>query len=815
MQSRLHRSLVLALIVAGCSSSPAASGPSVPFAPGSPWPKFRGNAAQTALGTVHASTQGGAQWKFATGAGIFSSPVVAADGTVYFGSADQSFYALNPDGSTRWQVATGEIIDSAGLLDDQGRVYFGSGDGMLRAVDAQSGQVIWTLAADSPQTTGGYNNWFEGNVAMALDGTLYVPNDNFLVYAIDRNAGTVDWSYKMPDQTWSLPAVDVRGGSLYVGNNNLLPILGKNTFSIGPDGSTNWSVVSLGTVAASPLLMTGQIIVGGFDGYARAYAVVDGSINWELATRDHIYSSPAQLPDGTIIQPSADGTIYAVSPDGGTLRWSFDTGSPIRSSPAVDADGHVYVGGGDGNLYVLNPDGSLRFAMQLIDDVRNNLNSSPALGETAVYIGGESGEMFSVPYDWCLRPENSGDARCVTSIPTLPDGASLTWMNSFGNTLSSAPASIPGNAPIILLLAVRQQGAQQLAILDSTSVKVTLDPPSDVAVDVSGDGKFITITPTVAFAPGPLSIEVQANYLTNLQRSGLALSGGQVGGSADAKMATTVAAPSGGALDPTATYEISRLSIPLPTVMPSYNQIGFDQLHYLLGTVQLQGTRGLAWMVGAKLPAGSAASVVDPATQAVFPMAFTLASDLASMSAASGLQVQIMNFTLPFQSFRLALGFVPGGGAAGTAELGGSAVCGQIPLYGAFLEQLGLCNPQTDVIEVQGAANVAKRTDLAAPPAAGNATFATTSDGIEATVSGSAVQVAQHLVGLLVVDPSSGLPVTLPYGTGTTRTTNADGTLATVTVPTAGVTLPEEMQVYLMIDTTVGAQGTVLSAQTP
>jgi hypothetical protein len=193
-------------------------------------------------------------------------------------------------------------------------------------------------------------------------------------------------------------------------------------------------------------------------------------------------------------------------------------------------------------------------------------------------------------------------------------------------------------------------------------------------------------------------------------------------------------------------------------------------------------------------------------------MAVTLASDLATMTAASGLQVNIMNFTLPFQSFRLALGFEPGGGAAVTGELGGSAVCGQIPVYGAFLEQLGLCNPQTDVIEVQGAANVAQRTDLPPAPAAGTAVFAVTSTGITATVTGSAVQVAQHLVGLLAVDSSSGLPVTLPYGTGTTRTTNADGTLATVTVPTTGVTLPEEMQVYLMIDTSVGAQGTVLAA---
>jgi len=812
MSRPLRRTALAALVAAGCSSSPAStpSAPAVPFAAGSPWPKFRGNAAQTGLGTVHASTQGGAQWKVATGAGIFSSPVVGADGTVYFGSADEKFYAVNADGSTRWTIATGEIIDSAGLLDDRGRVYFGSGDGILRAADASTGSIVWTAQADDPKTTEAFINWFEGNVAMGADGTLYVPNDNFLVYAIDRDAGTVDWSYKMPDQTWSLPAIDTRSGGLFVGNNNLIPLLGKNTFSIASDGTTNWSMVSLGTGAASPLLTAdGEVVVGGFDGYSRAYTAADGTVLWSLATRDHIYSSPAQLPDGTIVQPSADGTVYGVSPDGGTVRWTFDAGTPIRSSPAVDADGHVYVGGGDGNLYVLNPDGTLRFAMQLIDDVRNDLNSSPALGQDAVYIGGESGEMFSVPYDWCLRPENAGDVRCATSQTAMPDGASLAWVNAFGDTQTAAPASMPGNARVTLLLAVRAQGAEQLAILDSSSIQATLDPPSEVSVDVSGDGKFLTITPTVAFAPGPLSIDVKAGYLTNLQRAGLRLSDGQPGGSVEAKMSTTIAAPSGGALDATATYELTRLSIPLPTVMPSYNQIGFDQLHYLLGTVQTQGTQGVAWMVGAKLPAAGAASVVDPQTQAVFPMAFDTASDRVTMNAASGLEVQIMSFTLPFQSFRLGLGFLPGGDSAGTADIEGATVCGSVPVYGPYLEELGLCNPQTDVIRVLGAANFTKRTDLAALPAAGTATFAVASDAITATVSGSAVQLTQHLAGLLVVDASSDLPVTLPYGTGTTRTANSDGTLATVSVPTKGVTLPASMRAYLMIDTTVGAQGTL------
>lgn len=809
----MRRCLGLALLAVGCSSagnagSPAA-GPTVPTQTGSPWPKFRGNAAQTALGTVHASSQGGAQWAFRTGAGIFSSPIVGADGTVYFGSADRTFYALKPDGTPRWTVATGEIIDSSGLLDDRGHVYFGSGDGVLRAVDASTGASVWKFAADAPAKTGGFINWFEGNVAIGPDGTLYVPNDNFYVYALDRSTGTPRWHYKMPDQTWSLPAVDATSGTLFIGNNNLLPILGKNTYSIAPDGTTNWSTATLGTVAASPLLTSdGKVVVGGFDGYARAYARDSGNPAWQLATRDHIYASPAALPDGTIIQPSADGTIYAVSPTDGALRWSLDVGTPIRSSPAVDADGHVYVGGGDGNLYVVDPDGKLRFAMKLISNQRNDLNASPALGTDAVYIGGESGDLFSVPYDWCLRPDNTQDVRCVTSMPARADGASLAWVNAFGDTLSAAPATVPGNAPVTLLFALRKGGAQQLAVLDSTSVQATVTPKTPVSVDVSGDGKFVSVTPTVAFPPGPLSVHVHGNYLVNLARKGLRLSGGQVGGSVDATFDTSVPAPTAGQLDPSATYELSRLSIPLPTVMPSYNQIGFDQLRYLLGTVETQGSSGVVWMVGGMVPSGATAAVVDPATQAVIPMSYVQSGDLVTMSAASGIEVTVTSFTLPFQSFRLAMGFWASGVTSGTVELEGSAVCSQIGFYGPFLEQLGLCNPQTDVIRVLGAANSAVSMPTT-PPSAGTVTFSSAGGALTATVVGSAIKPTDHYVGLLAVDASTGQPVGLQYGTGTKRTTAADGTVASVSVPTSGVTLPASMRVYLIVDTHVAQKGTL------
>ena len=462
-------------------------------------------------------------WSFQTGKGIFSSPVVGADGTIYFGSADKNFYAVSPSGTQVWQIACGELIDSAALLDDKGRLYFGSGDAKLRALNAKTGAVVWTMTADDPTVNSAYINWFEGNVGIGLDGDLYVPNDNYFIYAVDRATGAPKWKFKVPDQTWSLPAIDTaNGGTLYVGNNNMVPLLGPNTFSISADGGQNWSDSIAGTIAASPMLTAdGQIVLGAFDGYEYAYDH-NGTQLWKFAARDHIYASAALLPDGTFVAASADGSVYDLDPKTGTANWQFDTPAPIRSSPSIDADGNVYFGCGDGRLYVLGPDGKLRWSVLLIDADRNDLNASPALGADAIYIGGESGEVFSVPYEYCLRADAGGDSRCSTTPPAFPSGASLLWTTTFGSLQASPPTTIDPTTPITLTLVDRTTSGATLAIMDSSSVAVTLDPPTPVTTVVSGDGKFVTIVPQSPFAAGPagtVSISVSAPYLVNMTRT--------------------------------------------------------------------------------------------------------------------------------------------------------------------------------------------------------------------------------------------------------------------------------------------------------
>lgn len=62
---------------------------------------------------------------------------------------------------------------------------------------------------------------------MLGDGTLLVPNDNFLIYALDRDTGEKRRDFLGNELMWSLPAVNPRTGRIFAGSQYML---WKNVF---------------------------------------------------------------------------------------------------------------------------------------------------------------------------------------------------------------------------------------------------------------------------------------------------------------------------------------------------------------------------------------------------------------------------------------------------------------------------------------------------------------------------------------------------------------------------------------------------------
>lgn len=114
----------------------------------------------------HAATPapGTKLWEFQTDGEIYSSPAIAPDGTIYFGSRDHKLYALTPGGKKKWEFSAAERIDAAPAIGPDGTiyvgsydtVYFGCNDKKLYAVAGASGigTAAWPMYRRDARHTG-------------------------------------------------------------------------------------------------------------------------------------------------------------------------------------------------------------------------------------------------------------------------------------------------------------------------------------------------------------------------------------------------------------------------------------------------------------------------------------------------------------------------------------------------------------------------------------------------------------------------------------------------------------------------------------
>ncbi len=748
--------------------------------------------------------QGDRPWAFVTGKGVFSTPIVDRNETVYAGSADTWFYAIR-GGRRRWRFKTGEIIDSAGVLGRGGTVTFGSGDEHVYRL--RSGRVLWRYRATRKPAQGQLVNWWEGNVTMGPGGVLYAGNTGGAEYALNPN-GRLRWIHPTGNSVWSNAGIG-KDGSVYFGSLDL------NIYGLNARGGLKWKRGTLGFVTSSPAIGPGgTVYIGSFDGELHALDPETGDDRWAYTTDDHVYASPALGESGVYIA-SADGSVYAFDLRG-TLRWRYDTGDTVRSSPvlgrAPSGKGRIlYVGSANGRLYALDArTGRRRWSFDTtprdptLRD-RNDLNSSPALGRRGVYIGGEHGRIVFVPYEWCLRTPR--DPRCNRS-PGEAFGGSLSRMafvTPGGSTRLSGPgAELPAATAITTRLLIRQVGETVDAGL-AAPTRVTADPPFEFTAQPSGDGHFVHIVPTGFLPPG--------------RTFRLQVEGGWSGDDRSGAVADTIRFRTAGVRrrgPPLATgrarvsaFRLSRLAVPLPPILPSLNQIGFDSYEMAVGalTVSPPDPRGegslLLWAVSTKR-AGKA-TVADRRGAFAFPLQGRYRHDSLLLSQR-GLSLTFSFGDVPLRRFDLRMQMGADRRARG-ASLTAEVFCPEVPVYGPALVAIGLCNrdailPSSGTFitgPYGGPANRRPRGVRLAGlelrrPSAGASGLAV------ARLRGSRFPADRHAAAILLTDPDSGAVVSLDYRKATSlRLSHGSIREVRLRIP-AGTDLPDRIKAYVITD---------------
>lgn len=353
------------------------------------------------------AADGTLRWKFPTKGSVNSSPAVAG-GLVYVASLDGNFYAVEASsGKAKWQFKTGgerrftapgihgamprteampdpfDVFLSSPVIAG-GTVYFGSGDQTVYALDAQTGTLKWKFAT--------------GNVVHASPavsaGVVYIGSWDRYLYALNAESGAMIWKFQTGEDTVIYNQVGIASSAAVAGGTVFFGCRDGHFYAVdAKTGAQLWKHDNKkGWVIASPAVHEGVVYFPTSDGTRfKALEAASGRVLFDLTNKAVSFSSPA-VSNGLAYFGSSDGRLHAVDVKNGTMKAEFQTdGSRLNSPKYVDAQGRIISS-------ALYPDNTLDGMIIGLDRMFSlgSILSSPVVADGVVYFGSTDGHLYAL-----------------------------------------------------------------------------------------------------------------------------------------------------------------------------------------------------------------------------------------------------------------------------------------------------------------------------------------------------------------------------------------------------------------------------------
>ncbi|HIE53535.1 MAG TPA: hypothetical protein EYP85_17420 [Armatimonadetes bacterium] len=299
----------------------------------------------------------------------------------------------------RWGYKTKDEVRATPVV-GQGTVYIGSYDGNFYALDAETGAPRWTVALDSVI-----------RAAAALSGELvFVPTEQGQLYALEVTTGERQWVRTLASSPLTAPIVE--GTRVYVGTTQ-----GRVYALDCARGEIVWQVGLEGAVRGSGAVVGERIYLGTQGGYFFALNAITGETCWHYPVGQAVVSSPA-VAEEKVYFGALDGQVYALHTDTGEVRWRASGPGPIHASPAV-AEGRVFIGAQDGYLYAFAAATGEHLWRQ---DLGGALGASPAVAGELVFAGSHGGQLVALEAATGNRRWRHTTGYGIYSSPAIADG---------------------------------------------------------------------------------------------------------------------------------------------------------------------------------------------------------------------------------------------------------------------------------------------------------------------------------------------------------------------------------------------------------
>jgi len=432
-----------------------------------------------------------------------SQPTIAM-GTVFVGSQDGRVYALDLEtGCARWtfsaaaEVRTGIVLslsEAPMSKDNPPLAYFGDIIARFYAINALTGELVWSLKADDhPSATLTATPAFhEGMVFVPVSSLEVIPAADPAyecctfrgsVLAIDATSGDVLWRHHtIPGEpsevsrtsigtkvlspsgapVWSSPTVDVKRGLIYVGT-------GENYSSPADENSDAVLAIDMATGAR---VWTRQSTSG--DAWNVACMMADNPNCPPEDGPDFDHGSSILIVEldkdkDILLAGHKNGTVYALDPDNkAEVLWATEVG---RGS--IQGGVHFGMSAADTQLYVpindmnntrngdyLDPE-QARPGMHSIDAntgklLWSNVQKNVCFDEDEFCDPGISSAVTSIPgavfaghLDGFVRAYASGDGALLWEYDTRPERVGVNGIAGYGGSMSGAgPAIVAGHLVI-------------------------------------------------------------------------------------------------------------------------------------------------------------------------------------------------------------------------------------------------------------------------------------------------------------------------------------------------------------------------------
>jgi RHS repeat-associated protein len=357
-------------------------GPNASIQANAPWPMRGGCPTRAAQSSEYGPLSGDKNWEVNLGGKVTSSPVVAADGSIFVGGEANKLVKIHP--------TTGAILKSTNMwapvrsspaIGKDGFLYVGSDLARVYRVDMSTLALRW-----NHQTFGRVVS----SPTILADGTIVVGSEDFAVYGLNPTTGARKWRYATSLRVTSSPAIDPASTTIYVGSEDL------HLHALNTNGTLKWKKNLGAPVYATPAVGRDGLIYVSAGTTVYALEPGDGAIRWQRSIPLSLPSSPAIGPNGVVYVgltfSLSHGSLYSFSADGEIL-WHVDFGAGVESTPIIDRVGNLYFGTKGGTVYALDSAGHELWKAE----VGGEIIGSPALGKGgAVIVGSTNGRLYSL-----------------------------------------------------------------------------------------------------------------------------------------------------------------------------------------------------------------------------------------------------------------------------------------------------------------------------------------------------------------------------------------------------------------------------------